>query len=318
MNIVVLDGFLLNPGDNSWSAIKSLGNITVYNRTPVNRIIERASDADIILTNKTPLDAQILLELPQLKFISVLATGFNVIDTKAAKKQGVMVANVPAYGTRSVAQYVFAALLAFIHKPEQHNQAVKSGQWCNQDDFSFWLSPLYELSGKTMGIVGMGNTGHAVAKIANAFGMKVIAFSYRQQNAPEINHFSWQTLGDVFKNSDVVSLHCPQTVQNTRFVNKKLIFQMKSSAVLINSARGGLICEEDLAAALNSEKITGAILDVLSTEPPSPDNPLLSAKNCQITPHIAWATIESRKRLMGQTYDNIRSFIKEEPINIVN
>ncbi len=318
MNIVILDGFFLNPADDGWSAIKKLGNVTIYNRTAINLVVERSFDADIILTNKTPLNAQILRQLPRLKFISILATGFDIIDIDAARQQDILVANVPAYSTDSVAQYVFAALLAFIQKPEKHHDAVKSGQWSSQNNFSFWLSPLYELSGKTMGIIGMGNTGRAVAKIADTFGMKVIAVSPRQKNKPDLRYFSWQTVNDVFEQSDIVSLHCPLNEQTLKFVNKELLLQMKPSSLLINSARGELICEEDLADVLNNNKIAGAILDVLSVEPPPADNPLLSAKNCQITPHIAWATIEARKRLIRQTYDNIDAFLKGNPVNIIN
>lgn len=318
MNIVILDGFTLNPGDNSWEMIEQLGNVTLYDRTPNNLIVERAQSADIILTNKVPITKDTLQQLPKLKFISVLATGFNIIDTVAAKEQNVIVSNVPTYSTNAVAQYVFASLLAFIHQPEKHSILVRQGEWSKSKDFCFWDAPLFELNGKTLGLIGMGKTGNAVAKLANAFGMNVIAYSPSQGNAPDISNFSWCSMKTVFEQSDVVSLHCPQTKDNTAFINYTLLSKMKSSALLINSSRGGLINEADLASALNDGLIAGAILDVLSTEPPSLNNPLLTAKNCQITPHIAWAALEARQRLTKQTCENVKAFLEGEPVNQVN
>jgi len=318
MHIVALDGFTLNPGDNSWDAINQLGKLTVYDRTPENLIISRAKDADIILVNKAPLSANILDQLPKLKFISVLATGHNIIDVTAARKKNIIISNAPSYSTRSVAQYVFASLLTFIYKPEAHSQSVKKGGWQNSKDFCYWLSSSKELAGQTLGIIGMGKIGHEVTRLADAFGMHVIAFSPTQRNTPNITHFKWQSIKSVFENSDVISLHCPQTPKNTGFVDQSLISNMKPSALLINTARGGLINEIDLADALNKNIISGAILDVLSKEPPTSSNPLLKAQNCQITPHIAWSSIDARKRLMQQTHNNIAAFMKGQPINVVN
>lgn len=318
MNIVVLDGHTLNPGDNPWTAVEAFGDLKVYDRTGAEKIIERARPADIILTNKTPLTAETLEQLPNLKFISVLATGFNVVDVQAARGRNIPVSNVPVYGTDSVAQFVFALLLELCHHVGEHTKAVKDGQWSTNPDFCFWNTPLVELVGKTMGLVGFGRIGRRVGALANAFGMKVLAYDAILGDDPDFSPFQWGSLEEVFSSSDVVSLHCPQTSENAGFVNQGLLGQMQSHAFFINTARGGLVNESDLAEALNTGTLAGAAVDVVSTEPIRPDNPLLAAENCLITPHMAWATLSARKRLMGTTAENIRAFIQGHPINAVN
>ena len=318
MQIVVLDGYTLNPGDNPWDVIKALGATIVYDRTPADQIVERAADAEIVLTNKVPISAETLAELPKLRFISVLATGYNVVDVAAASGLGIPVSNVPVYGTDAVAQHVLAVLLTHCHQPTLHDQAIRAGQWAETGDFCFWNSPLIELANKTLGIVGFGRIGRRVGELGHAFGMEVLAYDVVQSNPPDYQPFSWKTIQEIFAKSDVVSLHCPQTDENAGMVNRNLIAQMKPTAFLINAARGGLVNEHDLAKALNDAKIAGAALDVLSSEPVSQDNPLLTADNCLLTPHIAWAAFEARKRLMSVTADNIAAFIKGHPINVVN
>ena len=318
MKIVVLDGHTLNPGDNSWEGVEALGATAVHARTATADIVSRASDADIVLTNKTPLTRQTIGQLPKLKFISVLATGFNVVDTAAARERNIPVSNVPIYGTDTVAQHVFAVLLHLIHRSGEHDAAVRAGEWQKRQDFSFWLSTLTELAGKTMGIVGFGRIGRKTAEIAHAFGMKVIAHDVYQSTPPTYDRFSWSSIDDLFRQSDVVSLHCPQTSDNKQFVNGQLISKMKPTAILINAARGTLVNEAELAGALNAGRIAGACLDVVSTEPIASDNPLLKAKNCLITPHMAWAAVEARRRLMATTAENIAAFQQGKPINVVN
>jgi glycerate dehydrogenase len=320
MKIVVLDGYTLNPGDNPWDAIAAQGTLTVYDRTPPDQIVSRALDADIVLTNKTPLDAVTLAELPNLKLISVLATGYNIVDVNTARRRGVAVANVPEYGTDTVAQHVFAVLLTLCHRPERHDGMIRDGQWQRSGDFCFWdrTSPLVELVGKRMGIVGFGRIGRRVGEVAHAFGMEVMAYDVRPSERPAYTPFSWQSLETVFAESDVVSLHCPQTQQNVGMVNRTLLATMQPAALLINAARGGLIDEQDLADALNEGRIAGAALDVLSAEPVREDNPLGTARNCLLTPHIAWATVEARRRLMAVTARNIAAFLSGQPANIVN
>ena len=317
MNIVVLDGYTLNPGDLSWNELEALGNLKVYDRTEPSLVIERCKDAKIIITNKTIISEDLILQLPNLKCIGVLATGYNVVDTKVASEKGIVVTNVPAYSTDSVAQLTFSLLLELVMNVGIHNQSVQKGEWANSLDFSYSKIPLVELNGLTLGIVGFGKIGQAVAKIANAFGMKIIVNSRNEIiNLPE--YATQVNLKKIFKERDVISLHTPLTAENNQFVNNKMLTLMKSSAYLINTGRGGLIRESDLAEALNSNKIAGAGLDVLSTEPPQKDNPLLSAKNCVITPHIAWATIAARKRLMNVAVDNVRAFINGKLQNVVN
>jgi glycerate dehydrogenase len=318
MKIVALDGYTLNPGDNPWTLVEAHGQLTVHDRTEPGQTIQRAQDADILLTNKVVLDDGVLSRLPELKFISVLATGYNVVDVSYAREQGIPVSNVPVYGTDSVAQHVMASILSFIHRPAEHHVAILKGQWEASKDFSFWLSPLTELSGQTMGIIGLGRIGRATAKLAVAFGMRVVAHSHRQIDPLATPGFQWLSVDEVFEQSDFVSLHCPQTPETTGFVNAELISKMKPNAVLINTARGGLINEQDLANALNADQIAGALLDVVSAEPIVDSNPLLNAKNCVLTPHIAWSTIEARRRMMQTTADNIGAFIEGQPINLVN
>jgi len=318
MKIVVLDGYTLNPGDNPWDAVEQLGELTVYSRTPPEKIVERARGADVILTNKTPLSAETIGQLEELKFVAVLATGYNVVDIAAARARGIPVSNVPIYGTETVAQHVFAVLLAMIHQPYAHDQAIRQGEWLQSGDFSFWLRPLVELAGLTMGIVGFGRIGRRVGEIAHAFGMRVLANDIFTQNPPSYTPFEWASIEDLFSASDVVTLHCNQTPENAGFVNAGLLARMKPTAYLINAARGGLINEADLAAALNADRLAGVCLDVVSVEPIRDDNPLLGAKNCLLTPHIAWATVAARRRLMATTAENIAAFQRGQPINVVN
>lgn len=318
MKIVVLDGHTANPGDNPWTELERLGELTVYPRTSRDERLARCRHATVLVTNKVPLDDALLQQLPELKFIAVAATGFNIVDVAAARKSGIVVSNVPAYSTDSVAQLVFAGLLAWIYRPELHDAAIKVGEWKRSADFSFWKTPLFELAGKTIGIVGLGQIGRAVATIANAMGMKVIAYSRRQTNPLPYDGFQWMDLNGLFGNSDIISLHCPQTEQTTGFVNAGLIARMKPNSILINTARGGLINESDLASALNSNQIAGAFLDVVSTEPILDDNPLLTARNCLLTPHQGWATIEARRRLMSVIVENVAAFQSGQPINVVS
>jgi glycerate dehydrogenase len=318
MKIVVLDGFTLNPGDNPWTGVESQGELTVYDRTPADKIVERCQGAEIVLTNKTPLTAETLAELPDLKFISVLATGFNVIDIEAARERGIPVSNVPIYGTDSVAQFVFALLLELSHNVALHDKLVKEGAWSSQSDFCFWKTPLMELTGKTMGIVGFGRIGRRTGALAAAFGMKVIAHDLYKGDAPDCEGFEWVEIDELFKRADVVSLHCPLTADNEGFVNASLLNTMKPTSFLINTSRGPLIDQQDLAEALNAGTLAGAAVDVVKVEPIKEDNPLLKAKNCLITPHIAWATLEARTRLMQTTVENVAGFIKGEPVNVVN
>jgi len=317
MKLVILDGKTLNPGDNPWTPLESFGALEVYDRTPDDQIIDRCGDASIVLTNKVPFTRATLAQLPNLKFIAVTATGYNVVDTTAAREQGVVVSNVPEYSTRSVAQHAFAMLLSFLHRPAEHHQAILDGQWQAIGDFSFTLSPVHELAGKTIGIVGLGRTGRATAALATAFGMRVVASSRRQVNPLPDDGFEWRSVEQLFAEADVVSIHCPLTADNEQFIDEKLLSQMKPSAILINTARGGLVDERALANALNAGVIAGALLDVCSTEPIGADNPLLSAKNCVLTPHIAWATLEARQRLMQTTADNVAAFLKGQPQNVV-
>jgi len=318
MRIVVLDGCVLNPGDNPWDEVAKLGELTVYDRTPADDIIERARNAEIILTNKTPLSAETIGRLPRLRFISVLATGYNVVDVEAARRRNIPVSNVPVYSTSSVAQHVFAMLLELCLHVGLHDRAVHAGEWSRSADFAFWKEPLVELDGRRMGIVGFGRIGRRVGELAHAFGMDVLANDIREVDPPDYAPFAWRTVPDLFAEADVVSLHCPQTPDNLGLVNSELLRRMKPDAFFINAARGGLVVERDLADALNAGRIAGAAVDVVSTEPIRPDNPLLSAKNCLITPHIAWASLAARQRLMKTTADNVAAFITGSPINVVN
>lgn len=317
MKITVLDGYTLNPGDNPWSPVEQLGELTVYDRTPASEIVNRAQGAEIILTNKVPLSAETLAQLPDLKYIGVLATGFNIIDTAAARERGIIVTNVPAYSTDAVAEHVMGFVLNHYRAQALHSQEVLSGSWQTCPDFSFWKTPLHELAGKTMGIVGFGTIGQRVGEMAAAFHMDILANS-RSRSATVPYAFSWASVEEIFASSDIVTLHCPQTPETTGLVNRRMLETMKPSSYLINTARGGLIVEEDLAAVLHEGRIAGAAVDVASVEPIQPDNPLLGAKNLVVTPHIAWAALEARERLMGITAENIRAFQSGKPVNVVN
>lgn len=319
INIVVLDGYTLNPGDNPWTEFEALGNLTVYDRTinPAD-IVPRSKDADVLITNKTPITKETIDQLPRLKYIGVIATGYNVVDFKYARQKGIPVTNIPEYGTVNVAQFTFALLLELCHHVGHHDKVVKEGKWSNQPDFCFWDYPLIELYGRTLGIVGFGRIGRRVGEIGRAFGMNILAYDTYRQNPPSYP-FEWAEVEDLLKRSDVVSLHCPLFPENTGMINKNTLKLMKKSAFLINVARGGLVVDEDLADALNKGVIAGAALDVVGfTEPPKADNPLLKAKNCIVTPHIAWATLEARKRLMHTAAENLKAFLEGKPINVVN
>ncbi len=318
MKIVVLDGYTLNPGDNPWDEVAEQGELKVYERTPAEQILDRAQGADILLTNKTPLDGALLKQLPDLKYISVLATGYNVVDVDAAREQNIPVSNVPVYGTDTVAQYAFALLLNHGHHVAHHSDLVKAGEWEKRGDFCFWDYPLIELAGLTMGIVGFGRIGRRVGELAHAFGMKVLAADVQQGKDPGYEPFAWRDIPDLFAESDVVSLHCPQTADNVGFVNRELLSKMKPTGYFINTARGPLVNEQDLADALNNDVIAGAAVDVVSKEPIQDTNPLLKAKNIVITPHMAWGTVAARKRLMHITAENIRAFLAGKPVNVVN
>lgn len=318
MKIVVLDGYTLNPGDNPWDDLARLGELTVYDRTATEEVEARAADAEIVLTNKTVLDRHSLSRLPRLRFVSVLATGYNVVDVDAARARGIPVSNVPEYGTDSVAQHVFALLLELCHHVGAHDRAVTDGEWVAAKDFCFWKFPLVELTGRTLGVVGFGRIGRRVGVLANAFGMRVLAAGGRRRPVPPYEPFAWTEIDDLFAASDVVSLHCPLTARNEAFVNAKLLERMKRTAFLINTARGPLVDEAALAAALNAGTVAGAALDVVSEEPMRPNNPLRTARNCIITPHIAWASVAARRRLMAATVHNVRAFLDGQPVNVVN
>lgn len=318
MKICILDGYSLNPGDLDWSPVERLGDVTLFDRTPADKIVERAADADIVLTNKVPFSADTLRQLPRLRFICVLATGYNIIDTEAAARQGVVVANIPSYSTMSVAQMAFAHILNITNHVASYAREVADGKWTNCPDFCFWDSALTELAGKTMGIVGLGNTGIATARIAVAMGMKVVALTSKSADTlPE--GITPAPLDDVLASADVVSLHCPLTPSTRHLINAASIAKMKPSAILINTGRGPLVDEQAVADALNGGRLAAFGADVLSQEPPRGDNPLLSARNCFLTPHIAWATLEARTRLMSTATENVRQFIAGEPVaNRVN
>ncbi len=317
MNIVILDGFTNNPGDLSWAELEKLGNCKIYDRTPPNQTIERILNADIVLTNKTNLSKHILDQLPKLKYIGVLATGYNVIDLEATRQRDIVVTNIPAYSTPSVAQMVFAHVLNFTQHVCQHSTGVKSGKWADSVDFCYWDFPLFELSGQILGIVGGGKIGAATARIGKAFGMKVNMYTPRPSDEL-LKEFNIVPLDTLLKESDYLSLHCPLNDETYHLINTERIEQMKPGSFLINTGRGDLIDEQALADALNSDQIAGAGVDVLSTEPPAKDNPLLTAKNCWITPHIAWASRASRKRLIDIAVANVKHFMDGNPINRVN
>lgn len=318
MKIVVLDGYTLNPGDLSWSGFEKLGDLKCYDRTGEKDILDRIADAEIVITNKTPLTAETIAASPNMKYIGVLATGYNVVDVKAAADKGVPVCNIPTYGTTAVAQFAFALLLNICHHVQDHSNAVFQGDWTKCPDFCFWNFPLTELAGKTMGIIGYGRIGQATGKIAQAFGMNVLAFDEYHNPDLVCDSMAYASLDELLAQSDVISLHCPLFESTQGIINKDNIAKMKDGVIIINTSRGPLIVEEDLAEALNSGKVRAAGLDVVSTEPIKEDNVLLKARNCIITPHIAWAPSESRSRLMNIAVDNLNSFLKGETVNKVN
>ena len=317
MKIVILDGYTQNPGDLSWDGFRALGELTVYDRTPKEEIVSRIGDAPIVITNKTPITAETLAACPNIRYIGVLATGYNVVDTAAAKARNIPVTNIPAYGTQAVAQFAIAMLLEICHHVADHSRAVHEGRWTSCPDFCFWDYPMIELAGKTMGIIGFGRIGRAVGRIAAAMGMNVIAYSRSQcDEGRAIGEYV--SLDELFRRSDVISLHCPLFPETKGIICKESIAKMKDGVILLNNGRGPLIVEQDVADALNAGKIYYAGVDVVDVEPILPDNPLLKAKNCLITPHISWAPLESRQRLMNIAVDNLKKYLDGMPVNVVN
>jgi glycerate dehydrogenase len=318
VKIVILDGYTENPGDLSWEGFERLGELTVYDRTPAGSIVERIGDAQVVYTNKTPLTKEILDRCPNIKFIGVLATGYNVVDVNAAKAKGIPVSNIPTYGTDAVAQFAIALLLELCHHIGEHSDCVEKGEWTHNQDWCFWNHPLVELAGKTMGIIGFGRIGQKTGQIAQALGMKVLAYDAYKNPEFEGESCKYAELDELLAVSDVITLHCPLFPDTEGIINKNTIAKMKDGVMIINDSRGPLIVEEDLRDALNSDKVAGAAVDVVSTEPIKMDNPLLQAKNMIITPHIAWAPKESRQRLMDIAVNNLAKFIEGAPINVVN
>jgi len=323
VKIVILDGFTENPGDISWDPIASQGDLTVYDRTSydpndVSLTIERAKDAEVIYTNKTPINKEVIDALPDLKFIGVLATGYNVVDIAYAKEKGILVSNIPAYGTPAVSQFAAALLLEVCHHVGEHSRAVHNGDWEKNPDFCFWNYPLIELAGKTAGVIGFGRIGQSFAGIAQAFGMNVIAHDIIEYSEFTGDTLKFASLDTLFEEADIISLHCPLTPENAGIINKDNIAKMKDGVIIINTSRGPLVNEADLTEALNSGKVGYAAVDVVSAEPIKADNPLLKAKNMIITPHIAWAPKEARVRLMDIAADNLKHYLAGDPINIVN
>lgn len=316
MKIVALDGYAMNPGDLSWESLQELGETVIWERSDVSETPARIADADMVLTNKALLPSDIINAAPRLKYIGVMATGYNVVDIEAARKRHITVTNVPAYSTHSVAQLVFAFILSHANQVSLYADSVRNGDWVRSSDFSYFIVPVTELKGKTLGIVGLGRIGRAVATIGLAFGMKVIA-SHRHPERDKMEGVVFTDQTTLFREADFVSLHCPLNAENLHFVNMDLLRKMKPSAFLVNTSRGQLVQEEDLAGALNSGIIAGAGLDVLSSEPPSTANPLLAAKNCVITPHIGWSSLEARSTLMDTVVSNIRAYLQGRPVNVV-
>ncbi len=317
MKLVVLDGYCLNPGDLSWSAIESLAAVTLHHRTPHELIAERIAGAELVLTNKTPLRRDVLERSKSLRYIGVLATGYNIVDVDAARELGITVTNIPTYGTDSVAQFAIALLLELCHHVGAHSDSVRHGDWSKSPDWSYAKSPLIELSGKTMGIIGFGRIGRQTARIADALGMKILANDEVAANPPPYDGFRFVSREELLAASDVVSLHCPLFPSTQSLIRAETIATMKPSALLVNTSRGPLLVDQDLADALNSGRLAGAALDVLSVEPPAESNPLIQARNCIVTPHIAWATREARARLMEMTAENLKAFLSGSPINQV-
>lgn len=318
MKIVVLDGYTLNPGDISWEGMEVFGDVTVYDRTKAEEVVERIGDAEVVYTNKTPITKDTLDACPNVKFIGVLATGYNIVDIAAAKEKGIPVSNIPTYGTAAVSQYAIALLLELCHHIGEHSDAVKAGEWTSNPDWCFWKYPLVELDGKTMGIIGFGRIGQDTGKIAQALGMKVLAYDAFKRPELESETCHYVDLDTLLKESDVISLHCPLFPDTEGIINKDTIAKMKDGVMIINDSRGPLIVEKDLREALDSGKVAGAAVDVVSTEPIEMDNPLIGAKNVIITPHIAWAPKESRQRLMNIAVDNLKCYVENKPQNVVN
>jgi glycerate dehydrogenase len=318
MKILFLDGRVVNPGDLSWNAFQELGELKVFDRTSEDEIVSRARDAEVLLTTRAPVSAATVTKLERLRYIGVVFTGYDQVDLNAARARGIPVTNVPTYGTASVAQLVFALLLELCHQVALHSQASRAGEWSRCRDFSFWKTPLIELESKTMGIVGFGRIGRRVGEIATVMGMRVIASDEARENAPAWPGFEWCEPNELMAAADVVSLHCPLLPHTRGIINASTLSRMKPTGFLINTSRGPLIVEQDLADALNEERLAGAGVDVLSSEPPSLDNPLLHAKNCLVTPHIAWATKEGRMRLIGTAAANLKAFLQGHPMNVVN
>lgn len=318
MKIVVLDGYTLNPGDLSWRGFESLGQFTCFDRTDEKDIISRVENAECIITNKTPITAETINACPNLQYIGVLATGYNVVDVNAASKSNITVTNIPTYGSTAVSQFVFALLLEICHHVQNHNDSVKEGKWETAKDFCFWNYSLIELAGKTMGIIGLGKIGQITAKIAQGFGMKVLAYDEYPIKALENENLHYTDLDTLYANSDIISLHCPLFASTQGIINKNSIEKMKDGVIIINTSRGLLIVEKDLSEALKNGKVKAAGIDVVSTEPIKSSNPLLSAPNCFITPHIAWAPLEARSRLMELAVENLRAFKKDIIMNKVN
>lgn len=315
--IVILDGYTENPGDLSWEGLSALGALTVYDRTSANEVAARIGDAQIVYTNKTPITRETMDACPNLKFISVLATGYNIVDVAAAKEKGIPVTNIPTYGTAAVGQFAIAMLLEICHHVAHHSDAVHQGRWASCPDWCFWDYPLIELAGKTMGIIGFGRIGRTTGRIAKAMGMRVIAYdAHTDDEGREIAEYV--DLDTLFACADVIALHCPLFPETEGIINKNNIAKMKDGVIILNNSRGPLIVEQDLCDALNTGKVYAAGLDVVSTEPIKPDNPLLNAKNCIITPHISWAPKESRQRLMDIAVSNLKAYLDGAPINVVN
>lgn len=320
MKIVILDGYTLNPGDLNWDGIRQFGELTVHDRTGFSpdNVIKTIGDADIVFTNKTPLPKSVLEKSPSVKYIGVLATGYNIVDTIAAKELGIIVTNIPTYGTSAVAQFTFALLLELCHHAGYHSDAVKNGDWTKSADFCFWNFPLIELAFKNMGLIGFGRIGQATAKIAQSFGLNVLAFDSYRNPALVSDTCRYVSLDELLANSDIISLHCPLSENTKGMINKTTISKMKDGVMIINTSRGPLVNEQDLCDALNSGKVAGAAVDVVSVEPIAANNPLLKAKNCIITPHIAWAPKESRTRLMKIAIENLAAYAAGTPVNVVN
>ena len=317
MKIIVLDGYTENPGDLSWGGLETQGKLTVYDRTSADLITERIGDAEIVITNKTPISERTLDYCPNIKYIGVLATGYNIIDVVAAKKRGIVVTNIPTYGTDAVGQYAIAMLLEICHHVAHHSDAVHAGRWESNKDWCFWDYPLIELAGKTMGIIGFGRIGQVTGRIAKALGMRILAYDlYESEPGKAIGEYV--NLDMLLSSADVISLHCPLFEETKGIINRANIAKMKDGVIILNNSRGQLVVEQDLADALNNDKVYAAGLDVVSTEPISGSNPLLTAKNCLITPHISWAPKESRQRLMNIAVSNLEAFVKGKPVNVVN